>query len=766
MFEYKRPISSIIDGPRFTIAQIGNAYCVVAAVGNFYKTYSAEKLSTLGRCREGETIKSITSLGRYVVAAAGTEIDIYNQGASIQKIDVKEEIKEVLAYEDFLVVKLEKKVIRVDFDEIEKIEEKTVEHTITELSNTPSEMESVHKLELKNKLLIVAQGQLHIYAIDKKRVIYTMKCASISEKVVDVSSSISPEIVAISTAKEVMVVQLKKDVLLQQFAFDGIQSVDFRRSVQHKELAVLTEKEVIILCLEQAVAKKRYSLARKKASSTEPSYMHTARYIGSNGYLIISQKNELQILDCQQSKIALCKRRGGVVFGEHQCSEFLQDTLVVSTNGRVYTLSLRKEEQLKEFSKMNAQGHPTSLAIVRENILACYTKGIHSLKETVGGVTETKRRLGSGTPKEYIGAVLSFCGNAMALSIKESAAAVKILVASRDSGFILGEIEEKPYLALSINNIKKTLTVLHATHIVVYSYRGEVLSKTEISCAELETQESLSTGELLGKIVETRAYKYCIVASSSHICIFSGKGEKIKSIAKAEGVPLGIRVSTDLSWILLMTKREQGAVLEVVDMETCCILSETSFPYVPKDFLITEDKSRLIVTTAKQILLFENTYRMKKVEHGEACVESQGITFSSAHKSRIRLLLSYESFGVKVEDEGAALYILQKENMENSLSPESSALKSIEALLDGNCPISSIIAHIKETEDPTGLIIDLIAHLETKYDIAEALVNRVLYYRRRDLDMDRLSQPLKTREEITERFIATYLSTLSLVEST
>ncbi|EIJ94981.1 uncharacterized protein NEPG_00506 [Nematocida parisii ERTm1] len=767
MFEYKRPISSILDGPRFTIAKIGNTYCVVAAVNNFYTMYGAEKLNTIGMCKEGETIKDICTLDRYVATATGTTINIYNNGVQIQEIEVGSAIKSFFPCDEYIVAVLNDSVVRIYLNEIEEIEKKQLEYTITKLNNIPMHFESVHQLTLKNKVLVVAQGKMCIYSVDKDKAIYTLKCTEIGSPVVDVSCSISAEIIAVCTASDVLVLQLKKDILLQKFSFESIQSLDFRRSGQCKDLAVLTEKEVIILCLEQGFVKSRHALKDKLPDAAGEEHMRTARYIGSEGYLVISQRNELQILDCHKEKILPLKRRAGVVFGSKQCMGFLKDTLVISTNSRVYTLSLRKDEQLKEISKMCGDGQPVSLSIARDNILACYTKGIYALKETVGGIAQVKGKLGYSTPKDYIECAISFCGNSFALVIKSGDASVKILIASRASGFILGEIEERPYLAISLNNIKKTLTVLHRTEILVYSYNGEVLSKAPIN-GSLGLQEKSSAQaeetDAIARIVETRAYKYFVISTQTHVYIISPSGDIIKSVEKKEGAPVQMRVTEDLSWLLLLSSTDGGSVLEVIDIQSACILSTTLFSYTPRDFLITNDKNQLVVTTDKQVLLFTNTYKIQAAETEYSKAISEGICFSPAHKSRIRLMLMYDTLGEKIdEEEVMAPYTMQKENTRNPLFNISNTKEIMDAILDGNHPISSIITYIKEVEDPTSLIIDLVSSLETKYDISDALINRVIHYRRTDLDMERLSGPLKIRENISERLITNYLSVLSLI---
>ncbi|KAI5149096.1 hypothetical protein NEAUS05_1640 [Nematocida ausubeli] len=769
MFEYKQPISSILDGPRFTIAQIGNAYCVVAPVNNFYKVYGAERLNTLGRCKEGERIQEITSLGRYIVTAAGTRINIYNQGVQIQEIEMGETIKTLFSCNnEYLIAVLDGSVAKIELDEIDEIENKKIAHTVKKLRNIPDHLESVHPLALKNKILVVAGGVISIYSVEKDRAVYKLKCTEVSGPVLDVSCSISSEIIAVCTSSEVLVLQLKKDILLQTFSFGGIQSVDFRRSSQCKELAVLTKNEVIVLCLEQGVVRARHALPEgAQKTAADVGHLHTARYIGSDGYLVISQYNELQILDCHKEKILSVKRRAGVVFGKSQCSEFLNNTLVISTNNRVYTLSLRKDEQLKEISKVCADGEPVSLSVVRDSIIACYTKGVYALKETVGGVAQVKRNLGYSTPREYIECAMSFCGNSMALAIKTGKKSVKILITSKESGFIFGEIEETPYLAISLNNLKKTLTVLHRTEVVVYTYNGEVVSRHPIQEPLAEKDEKNADKEhVVAKIFESSTYKYFIIATWSRILVINQSGETIKSVAKRAGAPISARVSADLSWLLLLSSAEKGAVLEVVDIQAACTLSTTFFAHTPRDFLLTHDKSRLVVTTDTQVLLYVNTYSIQAAPAEQSAVSSQGISFSSAHKSRIRLLMMYDTIGDKVEEEAPmAPYTVQKENTPPKLSSMQGAKESIEALLDGNYPISSIVAYIKEIEDPSSLVIDLISHLEAKYDIADALINRVLHYRRKDLDMERLSSPLKTREAIAERLIVKYLSTLSLIQS-
>ncbi|KAH9386397.1 uncharacterized protein NEMAJ01_1293 [Nematocida major] len=764
MFEYKRPIASIIDGPRFTIAQIGNAYCVVAPFNKFYKMYGAEKLNTVGKSKEGAPIQAVTTLNRYVVTAAGTEISMYNQDELIQKIDLGQPVENVLAYETFLVAQFGGSVARIDLAEMEKIESEEIGFTVTELANLPEGEKSMHRLALKNKLLVQAGGSLHIYSINRQTVVHTLKCVALDGPVVDTSNSLSPEIVAVATASTVFILQLKKDTVLQKFSLEGVQSVDFRKSMHSRELAVLTQTEVCVLCLEEGVVKKRHACS-ESASRAPRAHPHTLRYIGENGYIVVSQDNELRIVDAHKNKLFVVKRRAGIVLGKQHRCELLKDALVVSTNSRMYTLSLRKDEQLREFSKIGVEGSPVSISVARESILACYTKGVYSLEETVGGVAEKKRRLAHATPKEYLGAVLSLCGNSMALSVRSGEGAVKIIIASKESGFILGEVNEAPYLALSLNNIKKTLTVLHAGHAVVYSYGGQELSRACLSTG-VSGGDAGHAKQPIGKIVETRTQKHYILAAGSHVHIFGEAGERIKSIEKTGGAPEGLRVSEDLAWILVMSSRGSGAVLEVLDIKSALVISKTDFPYMPRSFLLTKDKSRLVVGTDRQILLFENTYKILAAPKENTPAACMGISFSRLPKSRIQMLLGYEELGIKVESAEDVLvpYTMQKESTMEKPKAWADAQAGIDALLDENCPISYIIWCIKEAEDPSGLVVDLVQHLEKTYDIADALINRVIHYRRKDLKVHSIAHALKAREEVAERLVVAYMSTLSLLK--
>ncbi|KAI5190517.1 hypothetical protein NECID01_1023 [Nematocida sp. AWRm77] len=761
VFEYKSTVGAIIDRKQFAVGCINNTYCIVAPVSKFYTVYDIERLNVVSRSSEIEEVLCVGIFGRYVITGcADKKVYLSNRGKVLLEVQLEDMPREIVCTRSAIIVLLKKSMVKIEVDLDSASLENPLEDVHAEAVPLPGlEGKVLHKIHLLSgdKVLAVADGALVVYNTKKESVVYTVSSASFS-KVLDISVSLSPSIVALSTEKEVVVLDVKKDVVLQRVQIPHCVSIDFRRTLTDKELAVCTEKEVAVVCLERGVVKKRMPALGSAH----------VRFIGSESYMVLSMPNELRILNCKH-KLETVKRRAGIVFGEASVAEFFRGALVVSTNNRVYSMSLRKEEQTKEIShistdaSLSCAASPVSLAAKRGRVLVCFEKSLSRLEHTVGGLATTKKSLMHKSARAFLGAELSFCGNLAVVALEHEDGQVQVLCLSAESGFILGDIKEKPCLAMSVNSAAQEVTLVHHEDITVYTLSGAFVSRTPIPPCKTAF------------IVDTRTDKYVVSASGKHLCVIKRTGEVIRKIKTTEGEPVRVRTTKDFSWVSLLTKLKKSTVFEVFDMETGKEVSSMRFAPAeePRDCLITEDKALLAVVTRSRVLLYTNKqiFCTRKEESKKSAV-SQGLGFSSPCRTKARLLLEYAQLSKRTEEETQQemlpYAVVSKENTAGlGLGPcaqMQSSEELIASLLDPNYPISSVIEQIKNTPVPEEWVVQLVDRLETEHDIVDALLQTVIQYRRKDLITDSVKKALERREKISEKFVEEYLTVLSLTK--
>ncbi|OAG31647.1 hypothetical protein NEDG_00122 [Nematocida displodere] len=756
MFQYKTQLSYVAEKGKIVVAPINNTYCIVAPLAKTYAVYDIERMNLVSRGEEKEAVTCIGVFRRYIITGCiSNKLYISNRGRVLLQVDLPDTPKEITATDqDIFVLTGSNTLLKLHIHLKEaSLEDKaaplyTIHPLLPELNIT-----NIHCLQMNNKLLAVSKTAIHIYDTHKEAVIYTLACFK-PEEVKDISSSPAPEIIAIADKTGVAVINIKKDKVLQRFTMKNTLSVDFKRNQSSsKELCIATTTSLVFACLENGIVKKTLPLE----------HLSSVRFIGEDDYLAVSMKNELRILDCHKiDHIVTVKKRTGIVFGEKAVAAFHNQALALLTNHSLYSISLRKEDQNKEITHLETTGEPVSLAIQKSTLLGCFTGGPVAFREKNGDIARLKKKLAHATPRSHLGAELSFCGNVVALALEDGPETVRVVVATSEAGFILGEIVTPRYHALSINNLTKTLTLVLSTTIRSYSFSGEVLSETSMpEC-------------MIAHLVDTRTDSYALTGDGTGISVLTGKGELLRRIPCTRGVPYSLRPTKDFKWAVLVSKlppttqntQNTPSVLEIFDIETGKLLSTTYFATAPRDCLLSEDKASLVVMTKSSLLLYANTRMMASEATEDCAVARQGLSFSSVHKSRLRLLLTYDTLaGEQAENtaDQAVPHFMTAENDAPSQTATTPQDLTINALLDGNYPITSIIQYLKTVPDPGKLLTELVSHLEPQYDIVEALINRLVHYRREDIDPKELRQVLGRRESLSEKFICEYLSLLSLI---
>ncbi|KAI5175310.1 hypothetical protein NEFER01_0957 [Nematocida sp. LUAm1] len=778
MFKYKTVLGSVIEKSKFVIAPRNNAYCIVASNGTFYSVYEIENFSIVERGPKVEAISAIGVFRRYVVTAGeDKKLRLYNRGFEILQKDLPIVPKDILTVEDSIYIIGDSSIFEM---KVYVPEKKTVEQAAKEIK-----IECIEHAELANKRIhhvlrvgssdkisVLADESLMIYCLSAQKVLYSLKCAQIIN-LKAVASSLSPSIIGVATEKEVLLINIKKDILLQRIPLENVISLDFRRdNISVKELIAATPSKMHIISLEHAAVKEKISFDRGD--------LQCMQFIGSEPFCVISQKNSLSIMDFRKKPI-ITKRKAGVILGTASSSLFFGNNLIVSTNEKIYSISLRKESQNKEISKMSCQGEALSLSTSRTSLLSVFSKSLHLLDASVGGLAKKKNRLSIGTNREYRGAVLSFCGRIAAVSLEHTETTSQIFIVSSDAGFIMGEITVPTPIVFSVNSLTKTLSLLYSEKVEVYSFDGTLHTRFSVPLCSC------------GTIIDERNTKHFLLANEEEFFFINSEGNILRSAKKTKGAALSIKITENLQWIYLVSALKDSSVLELFDVERGTLLAKNYLDFVPKDYHISPDRLHLLLLTSKDILLYENTAFTLSVQPEASIGERKGIFLSSAHKSRMRLLMEYETLGesIKKEDEDEEVrpafsadlaapdagFLVDKENLQSTQPSKHDALNqekeeespfsqiesfSIRALLQENYPISKIIKHLKTSSDPTSLIIEISPYLSSHYDVVEALINRIIYYRRKDIDLEKLSSYFEKREEITESLLSLYLSTLSI----
>jgi len=829
-FQYKRRISAIVGEKGAVVLPYNSSYCVLAACGTFYTLYDIEKLNVIGRGEEVTEIACMAMVGRYVVVGGRDKfLYVFSEGRVVAKTCLGEVPREIVAAGRILAVQGKDRIYRIEIegsdmngggedgsvggddldngnggdgdngDDVNSGDgdadngdgngignknhnrhnhnhrnhnhhnhgkRRSRKHRnqqnhdnrthprvqITKKTLPGKEMENITTIQkyTDKKILIAAGRSIIVYNIADEKIVYRTKCADLQE-VRALSLSISRDIVAAVTPKEVCIINIKKDAVLQRIDIPGAVAADFRKNVVSKELAVLTAQGVSLVDLETGAVKKK--IAAEGGVSLQ--------YVGGEQYIVMALNNELRILDSKNS-LALVKKRSGVKFGSASDSALVDGALYISTNSTVYSVSLRKEEQLKEISDVAGGGEVVSISARRKRVLACFERRVFSLVNTVGGLAKQKKNLTSQrASRKYVGAVASLCGNVSAISVENGERKIKTLIVSTESGFIFGEVEQEAYLAISISTDPREIVAVHRDSVSRFSYSGSLISRAEIP--EIETAQ----------IAESRTGKFVVGAGRAALYVFNPNGEIMRKITTEEGPPAKIEFTKDLKWISTLKTGEKKGVFSVFDVETGKRVSSTVFSGVdmPRRCHITDDKTQMVAVTKSGILLYSNASVMNASAHSEEKEKHSGISFSSLHRARARLLLEYSDACRKTESETKTeLFpypVISKENFPGAINSSSQSLSPCElvaALLDRNQPISSIIEAIKSAPSPGLLISGLLPYLGTEYDLADALINRTIHYRRKDLAIDEIEESLRIREKTSERFVSLYLSVLSLAK--
>lgn len=765
MFEYKTALAAVVDKGKMAVGERNGTYIFVCAVGPFYNVYDIEKLNIVERGPSISEIECIGILNRYIVTGSqDNKMRIYNKGSVIAEKKINGVPKEILCTESDIYVQIAEKILQIKIADINQIEKPDAVKNIKAKELVGIKSVQVHKmvrLGVSDKIGIIdTNGVLVIYCTSKQRQIYTVKAYSFIGAT-DAVSSMYPSILAISLKNEVVIVDVKKDIVLQKIPIEGVVSLDFRKdSLSTKELVAATREELIVVCLQKSAAKKR----------VECSGAQKIRFAGAEPFLAVCMQNELRILSCRSEQPVVCKKRVGVVFGDSVSASFFGKNLLVFTGGRMYSISLRKDTQTKEITQINTEGATLPLSVSGKVVLAACKRSIEVLEETVGGLAVRRRKIAHISSREYIMCAVSFCGRTSVFAVRREKEVMSILIASTESGFFLGQIDvlhaPETLLTMSVNTLHRVVTVVYKCGIVEYAYTGKEVKQIKIAPA------------IKACIVDTKTEKFFALATAEEIYVMSKEGSILRKCKKSNGVLLSIRATEDRRWIYALSTEKDSSFIDILDMETGHLLSSINLPFFSRDCLISPDRLSLIILSEKQVLLYSNTsiFFSPPVEPTEGICT--GITLASKHRSRVRILLDYEQikekvnekrdkllpFGIEAQENMPACATVQKDKEIDGLINDSKEQVQdlVLSMLSDNYPISSIIESIQQTDMPDLLFSSLVDKLESYYDIADALLNRLIHYRRKDLSLANLQIYSEKRKRISERLVTLYLSALSL----
>lgn len=785
MFRHRRELGRVEGGRKFIVAPVNQTYCVIVPLQNTYLVYDVEKLSVVCRGPEMGEVTALGVLGRYVVAGTPDEVSIHSRGVPLLRVQLPGVPKEIHAMhnnamrKDSVVVLLrDGRIHRIDVSvsggKHMDYEGADVLWSAAALDGTPENVQAMLPLDGSSKILLLASGRLHIYCTDARQVIYTLQCAQFgAEEVAEISPSPSPYIVGIAAQSEVLVVHIRKDVVLQRIPSAGVRALSFRTDGGAKEIAMALDTCLVIYCLESAAISATHVLASDAIC---------ARYMGSEPFILLSLPNELRLFDSRNSeKLAPVKRRVGVCFGASARVQMRGETLLVCTNSRVYAVAHRKESQNREFVDRQSVGEPVALAVHRKRVIACFRDKPLVLQAAGDDLALATNQIGCAGAVAYFGVHISPCGNFTAVAA-EAEDALQITLASAESGFILGAFSARKYLDLWVSGADRTVTLLYPNAIAKHTFGGSAVSLVSIAAG--------TTGMITGS--HSRASFF--VADGREIRMLTEQGEVLRCFGTAEGTPYKIRHTRDCEWISLLTRafgesqcRTKGkssertvSVLEVFEVETGALISSTQFPAGVMDALFTGDKQSLLTVQPGRIDLYACT-RMPCSRLRLPEGDSGGLLFAGGSASRARMLVEYESLQCPIEDRSERLaplaaVLVEEENKENEKQPwlgtgeeektgkdgESATKYAVDALVADNYPISMLVGYLKAVPDPAGLLSGLVQYLPSHFNIADALINRLVQYRHAEIPRPILESVASRRDAVAEDFVHKYLAVISL----
>ncbi|KAI5187172.1 hypothetical protein NEHOM01_1981 [Nematocida homosporus] len=764
MFQYKSDISSLTDGQGFVLAQRNKGWAIITSIGKSYTIYDLSNLNTVEKGPEQSDSVRIGAFGRFAVTLSKEgQLAIYSRGAQIVSVELQTRPVQMLSIDTEIYLASPQGIERVSIEsslegELDTPGQKiTVKTEVLEGLVSPKgdkeEIDITHMVQIgQSKLLaIIANQSMLIYNPEKKKTVYCLSCTPFIGAT-DIAQSVSPSILAVSLPKEVLIIDIKKDQIRQCIPLAGVHSLAFRTDVLgSKELVAATATTLHRIDLEKGLITAKMSLPGCKTSKTNRARTYI-RFVPGLPFLVVAQANGIQVFDFR-SKMALLKRRAGVVFSQDAVATFFRDTLVVATNEKVYALSLRKETQSKEIANIDAKGEPVAISAAKGHVLVTFKQSVHTLEETVGGLAK-KKNLAEVSKQNYLSGSLSACRESAIMIHRESPTEVRVLAMSLRSGFLHSTFTAAEPLASAMDFAGQTIHLLYETQVLSFTTSSGQLSSTITipACA-------------MGTIISSFRELYYVTCSSTTLYFIQKSGTVLRALSKQEGSPLLVRTTKNSKWVYVLTALDNGqSVLEIFDIETATRLTQLHFPNQPKNILISPNNTSLVVITDR-ILLYSNTAIIQSTPASTQSLHpGTGIQFEPQVKSRLRLFMDYNrQANSKTElDKLGPLDMLNQENIENLPAANYSADIPIQALLETNCPISKIISYLKEVSDPTTLLTSLTQQLETHYNISEVLINRLLHFRRKDIDLQQAQEAIQQREGTTERLINLYLSVLSL----
>lgn len=816
IFQYQRPLLQVASGAPFIIESSRSKHHVVSPLTHSYVIYDLERMNVVFKGEESSRIACIETWRDCVVAGTEEgELLFSKRGITFLSVPLGKQPKTLIAFPRFLGV------LYAD-GTVEKIE---VEGDVLDGTTAPSAVsrkpltfdfglakkealvEGMHRLEgHSNKALLSVRrpGESSrcsvLVHLLREEVLYRFANMDASP-ILGLKSSINPDIVGISYSGGISVFNIKKDKELQRIPIDSPSSFSFRRDGA-KEMAVGRKSELSVFCLETGTVK----------SLKDVGPIAHLEYVGKEGLILVSGPEKLSLWNYRDMAFPyLLKQREGAVAKGSIALSFLRDSVVVATEDKIFHVSLTSEGRNKAINLKKPYGSVLSLSQRRGEVFVHFSNGLFKLEGDGVSADIKKSSFDLLNPNEaYIKVHISDLNRYLGIQVQSGTdpSATKIVVSSSDSGFILGTIEGRDIADFSIDGVEKEVTVIKdgdTPEVHVYTLEGVLKRALSLTFGkENPGKRDGQKGKITSSFIRAkRSGSYAFLAMASSIFIFGledgGLRREVEAVSGEEKLK-AFTVSADFRWIVATVEGPLGAFtgIKIFDIESSKKISETPFQTAPKHVALSDKKDFLAAASEDRIMLFANTNLIKDIPSptfSQTARDKSHITFSLCPQSKLRNIVTYEYMNRRgkikeaIKEERipfpslmARAVAVKKKVEEVSNVPTSTAIAnekeetevvplpareeecSIEEMMEPNFPISSIISTIVNTKDPTALLCRLIERIRDSYDMAEVLINRVLYHRYKDIDVTAIPEAVAKRREVSDRLEERYFRVLGYLK--
>lgn len=773
MFQYQRTLSQVTSEKPFVVQTKTNKHYIVAPLTHAHALYDAERMNLVFRGEESSRVHALGAFGDHVVTGTeDKEVRFSHRGRTVAVVGVGDVPSQILAFHEYIVVvcrdgSMHKLEVSAPASPPVQAGHLEVRCRKLEIQGIEKPVEYAYKPEgYIDKILLSVDGSLVLANARKERTLCEL--TSWRGVVREVKESPHPEIIGIAHEGGVAILNIKKDQEVLSIEARGARTIAFRRDGE-KELAVGTRGELVIFCLEAGTVK-----SRKKMEE-----IHHMEYLGEEAVLLVSTPNNLSLWHYKDAERPyLLKEREGITVrgSEGVASSFMGDRVVLATKDKVFHVSLRRDEQCKRMLLNGDYGDVKGISARKRQLFVHYAHGLLQL-EQISTDLRKKSRLRS-INREYEKVRVSDCGKFMGILVGGAGETKTLLLSSAESGFIVGEIEVRGLLEFSLNSISREVTVVTSDSVLVYGMDGKARRELQLRPAVLSGAISCA------HIREQRHSDYILIGTKEEVVVLKRDGvvcRRIRMAASAGEAISHLAPTEDFRWIVATVTSGSGSSVRIADVETSKLISDLPLGFVPRSTAISRDKSKLVVVSGDRVMLYYNThvFRSPAAPADAGCSPaadlSSTVMFSGAPMGRLRNIVMYEYLLRRNRVDGeeregtripfAALLRPGEHSPESAHGQDAAESITMEEAMDPNCPVGSIISYIKRAPSPAKLFAACVGELRGRYDVAEVLLNRVLYYRHKPL-MEAIwaketCELAEERERISGELVEDYLRVMS-----